>query len=132
MSCNSSDDLEGIIVANDSLDSFVATNQIEIDNVIACACVSVNENGIIAYFYPRTGASDIRYYETENTRVNKNNYTNYTKVDLQSEDLFNGYLKTFRRITSEEKWVIISFMEDGTLHLSNPIRLKHRTQNTVF
>lgn len=131
-SCTSSDDPGNIVITNDSLDSLVAANQIVIDNIIACASASENENEIIAYFYPRTGASDIRYYETENATVDKNNYANYTKVDLQSEDLFNGYLKKFRRNTSEEKWVIISFLEDGILQLSNPIRLKHRSQNTIF
>ena len=38
----------------------------------------------------------------------------------------------FRRITEEEKWVILSFFENDTLHLSNPIRLKHKTLPTEY
>jgi hypothetical protein len=132
ISCSSSDDQGSINPANDSLSSLVAVNQTEVDNIIACASSSVNENEVIVYFYPRTGVTDIRYFETANVNANKNNYANYVRVDLQAVDIFNGYLKKFSRTTSEEKWVIISFMENGILHLSNPIRLKHRTQNTDF
>lgn len=116
----------------DTLAALVAQNTIEIDNVIACASGSVNPNEVIAYVYPRPGATDLRYFETENATVDKNNYENYIQIDLPEGDFFNGYLKTFTRQTSEEKWVIISFRESGILHLSNPIRLKHQSQNTDF
>ena len=132
MSCNS--DNETIAVQDDdgSLATLVAQNTIEIDNVIACASGSENPNEIIAYVYPRPGASDIRYFETETVTVDKNDYQNYTQVLLPEGDFFNGYLKTFTQQTPVEKWVIISFRESGILHLSNPIRLKHQTQNTHF
>jgi len=117
---------------SDTLATLVAQNTIEIDNVIACASGSVNPNEVIAYVYPRPGATDLRYFETENITVDKNNYENYIQIVLPEGDFFNGYLKTFTRQTSEEKWVIISFRESGILHLSNPIRLKHQTQNTNF
>ncbi len=118
--------------SSDTLATLVAQNTIEIDNVIACASGSVNPNEVIAYVYPRPGATDLRYFETENITVDKNNYENYIQIVLPEGDFFNGYLKTFTRQTSEEKWVIISFRESGILHLSNPIRLKHQTQNTNF
>ena len=118
--------------ANDTLATLVAQNTIEIDNVIACASGSINPNEIVAYVYPRPGATDIRYFETETVDVDKNDYENYRQIDLEEGDFFNGYLKTFTRQTSVEKWVIISFRESGILHLSNPIRLKHQTQNTLF
>ncbi|SNR94530.1 hypothetical protein [Dokdonia pacifica] len=132
MSCNS--DNETIAGQDDdgSLATLVAQNTIEIDNVIACASGSENPNEIIAYVYPRPGASDIRYFETETVTVDKNDYQNYTQVLLPEGDFFNGYLKTFTQQTAVEKWVIISFRESGILHLSNPIRLKHQTQNTHF
>jgi hypothetical protein len=132
ISCASSDDPGSINPIDDSLVNLVAVNQVEIDNIIACASSSENANEAIVYFYPRTGATDIRYYETDNATLDKNNYSNYEKVDLQTMDVFNGYLKKISRITSEEKWVIISYMENEVLHLSNPIRLKHLSQETVF
>lgn len=126
----SSDD--AVSEQNDTLATFVAQHTIEIDNVIACASGSINPNEIIAYVYPRPGATDLRYFETENANVDKNDYQNYVQVDLPEADFFNGYLKTFTRQTSEEKWVIISFRESEILHLSNPIRLRHQSQNTNF
>lgn len=130
VACSSDDVIRDQV--DDTLATLIAQNTVEIDNVIACASGSVNPNEIIAYVYPRPGATDIRYFETENVNVAKNEYQNYTEIDLPEEDFFNGYLKTFTRQTSEEKWVIISFRESGIVHLSNPIRLKHQSQNTHF
>lgn len=130
VACNSDDVIRDQI--DDTLATLVAQNTVEIDNVIACASGSVDPNEVIVYVYPRSGATDIRYFETENANVNKDEYQNYTEIDLPEEDFFNGYLKTFTRQTSEEKWVIISFRESGIVHLSNPIRLKHQSQNTLF
>ncbi len=126
-------DNENTVRLDTSLASLVNANTIEIDNVIACASGSENdENTIIAYVYPRPGSTDIRYYETSSVEDDKNNYQNYTQIDLVAEDFFNGYLKKIERTTSEEKWVIITFFENDKLHLSNPIRLKHRTKPTEF
>lgn len=128
--CKSDDDASEPAIT--TLADLIALNEIEIDNVIACASGSEKENEIIAYFYPRPGATALRYFETSNAEVDKNEYANYTFVDLPVEDLFNGYLKKITIQSAVEKWVIISFRESGKIHLSNPIRLKHKTQNTLF
>jgi len=124
---------EGVSEEDTSLASLVSLNEIEIDNVIACASGSkTNENDIIAYVYPRPGVTDIRYYETSSVDEDKNEYENYTRIDVELMDFFNGYLKKMTRTTTDEKWVIITFFEDGKLQLSNPIRLKHKTKPTEF
>jgi len=124
---------ENTIALDTSLAVLVQANEIEIDNVIACASGSeTDQNTIIAYLYPRPGASDIRYYETSQIDVNKNAYENYQRIDITPSNIFNGYLQKFTRTITQEKWVIITFFEDGKLHLSNPIRLKHRTKPTEF
>lgn len=124
---------ENTIALDTSLAMVVQSNEIEIDNVIACASGSeIDQNTIIAYLYPRPGATDIRYYETSGIDVDKNAYENYKRIAIEPSDIFNGYLKKFNRTTTQEKWVIITFFEDEKLHLSNPIRLKHRTKPTEF
>lgn len=122
------DDVDLVVTLAD----VIAQDEVEIDNVIACASGSENPNEIVAYLYPRPGATDLRYFETLDATVDKNDFTGYTQIDLPTEDIFNGFLKKFVRQTAEEKWVIISFRESGVLHISNPIRLKHQTQNTLF
>lgn len=128
----SQDDRDDNIITIGTLADLVAINNVQIDNVIACASGTENENEFIAYVYPRPGVSDLRYFETFDATADKNDYTQYVALDLETEDLFNGYLKKFTRTSPEEKWVIISFKEEGELHLSNPIRIKHQTQNTLF
>lgn len=131
LSCDTN--VEENMQSNDSLASLVAVHTIEMDNVIACASGLKNEkNTIIAYVYPRAGATDIRYYETLSIHEDKNDYQKYRLVDIEPIDFFNGYLKKFTHTITEEKWVIITFFEDEKLHLSNPIRLKHQTKPTEF
>lgn len=119
--------------AENTLADLTAKHSFKIDNVIACASSSdVDKNTVYAYFYPRPGATDFRYYETTSIEEDKNNYTNYQKITLTPSDLFNGYLKKFSRTILQEKWVIITFFENDSLHLSNPIRLKHKSKPTQF
>lgn len=132
MSCTASDEPGDVIKESQTLATLVAQSAFEVDNVIACASGSTNPNEIIAYVYPRGNATALKYFETKDTSVDKNDYAAYSEVLLQEEDIFNGYLKTFTRETEIERWVIISFRESGKLHLSNPIRLKHQSQNTDF
>lgn len=130
-SCGTDEDATTVPGIN-TLADLVAINDIEIDNVIACASGSEVESEIVAYVFPRPGATELRYFETENATVDKNDYTKYTLINIDPEDLFNGFLMKFTRQTQQEKWVIISFRESGITHLSNPIRLKHQTENTLF
>lgn len=124
---------ENTIVLNTSLATLINSNDIEVDNVIACASGSgSDEDSIVAYVYPSPEATDIRYYETDNINVDKNDYSKYQRIPIKSTNLFNGYLRKFTRNTSKEKWVIITFFEEGKLHLSNPIRLQHKTKPTEF
>lgn len=100
--------------------------------VIACASGSENPNSIIAYTYLRPEASDLRFFETENATVNELDYEKYQEVEVTTQDFFNGYLQAIEHEIEQEKWIVITFMEGDTLQLSNPIRLKHKTGNTLF
>lgn len=113
---------------NDSLSS----KRIVRDNVIACAASNENDDLISLFFYPRTGVTNIQYYETENSKVDKNDFNNYLPVVFPITDVFNGFLKKFEISSDNEKWAIVSFDEGGQTHLSNPIRLKHRTKRTEY
>lgn len=119
-------DLEG------TLQESLASKKVVIDNVIACAANNENDDLISVFFYPRPGVSNIRYYETLNATIDKNDFANYTQVEFPLLDVFNGFLKKFEISSDTEKWVIIAFDELGQTHLSNPIRLKHQTKPTEY
>jgi len=137
LGCSTSETTDDIIISETAnsvllLSEYVAGEVVMIDNVIACASGSANPNEIIAYVYPRPEATDIRFFETTTVDDDKNDYSQYSQINVPEEDFFNGYLKSFTRQVDDEKWIILSFRESGQIHLSNPIRLKHLTQNTVF
>lgn len=129
-SCTTDDTVVEPVI--NTLADLVAINDIEIDNVIACASGSAIDNEFITYVFPRAGSSELRYFETEDATVDKNDYSNYAPIEIEPQGLFNEFLMTFTRQIEVEKWVIISFRESGIIHLSNPIRLKHQTQNTIL
>lgn len=113
-----------------SLDSFLKDEAVVKDNVIACAANSAEVGSVDVFFYPRVGAEDFRLFETNGANADKNDFLNYTEHVFPIHDVFNGYLKRFQVVAEQEKWVIIAFREDGKIHISNPIRLKHLNKPT--
>lgn len=124
----STDQLEG----EGTLDAFTEDFEIVLDNVIACAASNENDNLISVFLYPREGATNIQYFETETIDVDKNDFKSYRPRAHELLDVFNGYLKKYEVSAVNEKWVIIAFDEAGKRHLSNPIRLKQKTKPTEY
>lgn len=120
------------VVDEDALVSFLDGKELVLDNVIACAASNLDDNKVSVFFYPRTGASNIRYYETLDTLVDKNDFENYKTFNYPLVDLFNGYLKKFEVDGLTEKWVIVTYDEGGKTHLSNPIHLKQNSKPTEY
>lgn len=125
-SCSNSDD--EII----NLATYLNDNTFEIGAVIACAASDENTNDVLTFYYPESGATDIRYYETENTLVDENEFSNYRRKYLQNDPFFNGYLGKFTQSSSTEKWIIITFKLNNEIKVSNPIRSKQTTKPTVW
>ena len=114
------------------LENSLASKEVVLDNVIACAALNQNDDNISVFFYPRPGVTNIQYFETQNTDVDKNDFENYSVVIKPLVNVFNGYLRKFEVSAFEEKWAIIAFDENGKTHLSNPIRLKQFAKPTEY
>ncbi|TMM59458.1 hypothetical protein FEE95_08540 [Maribacter algarum] len=128
LSCST--DAENILAP--TLDSSIASKEVVVDNVIACAASNADDDLISVFFYPRPSTTNFKYYETEDVSVDKNDFENYIPVEFPIRDVFNGFLKKFEVSTINEKWVIVAFDEGGKTHLSNPIRLKQNTKPTEY
>lgn len=116
----------------DSLSTILGLREIVLDNVISCAASNKDDKLVSVFLYPRVGATNIQYFETSNDLVDKNDFDNYTLYKYPLTDVFNGYLKKFEVESLNEKWVIVSFDEDGKTHLSNPIHLKQQSKPTAY
>lgn len=128
LSCTNTDTNDATI----TLKSYLDTTIFETGAVIACAA-SDNENGnILTFYYPKEGALNTRYYETKSVDVNHNDFSNYTEVFLESEPIFNGYLRHFSQESLVEKWIIVTFELDGEIKVSNPIRSKQISKPTLW
>ena len=84
------------------------------------------------YAAPGEGATDIRYYEADSLNVDQLDFSNYRRQNLTATNVYEGELKRFSRSGSEENWCIVTYMLDGDLHKSNPIRLKNATNPTSW
>ncbi|MFS4494345.1 hypothetical protein [Maribacter sp. 2308TA10-17] len=128
LSCST--DAENILAP--TLDSTLSSKQIILDNVIACAASNADDDLISVFFYPRPNTTNFRYFETQDENVDKNDFENYVPVEFPIRDVFNGFLKKFEVSSTNEKWVIVAFDEDGKTNLSNPIRLKQNKRPTQY
>ncbi|MEW4923766.1 hypothetical protein [Algibacter sp. 2305UL17-15] len=115
-----------------TLDSYTSNKTIEKGGVIACAASDKDTGEILTFYYPEEGATNIRFYETENAQVNHEEYSNYKQMFPKSDPFFNGYLGKFTQSSTHEKWIIVTFELDGEIKISNPIRSKHISKPTVW
>ena len=117
---------------SENLASYIQGRSIEMGAVIACAASDENNNDILTFYYPEAEASNVRFYETDNATVNNADFSNYSRVFLNSDPFFNGYLGKFTQTASNEKWIVITFELDGDIKISNPIRTKQISKPTVW
>ena len=103
------------------------------ENTIAFAASSKSsQNLVYVYYYPLVGASDYRYFETENALVDKNDFSNYRRRNLSDEALYGGKLRRYSRSNAAERWCIISYIIDDKLYKSEPIRIKNTSKPTEW
>lgn len=100
--------------------------------VIACSASDVISGDVLTFFYPNAGATNFRLFETNSVKDNPNVFSNYKRVNLESEPFFNGYLQKFTQKATSEKWIIVTFQLDNEIKVSNPIRSKQLTKPTVW
>lgn len=130
ISCSEDDS----IATPKNLQEYITINENKIlDEVIACAA-SKNETIDVSYifYYPISGATNIQYFETETSDVNKDDFDLYLPVNLEKEDVFNGYLQRFIRNDATESWCIVTYETNGKVHVSNPIKLKNASKPTAW
>ena len=106
-------------------------NYNEADEVIACAGNNRDSDSVNIFFYPEAEAKDFRYFEAP-LGINENDYINYKQHSTDPKLLLNRYLKAFKRDGATEAWGIVTFMLNGKLHASNPIRLKQLHKKTEY
>jgi len=132
----SSDEAGQEILENDdpiTLASLLVGREVVIDNVIACAASDENSDTVSVYVYPRPNVTNIRVFGTTTVDVDKNDFSNYTEiVSPPLSDFLNGYLLRYEIAPTAEKWVVVTFDEDGQTHVANPVRLKQLTAPTEY
>ena len=139
ISCNKQKDRAPLV--EDNLATYIADNPNPLvrDSLIACAFggqeqFSVNEElPISILFYPEGNATNFLYFETATIEVDPDDLDNYKLTELTSKPIFNGYLHKFERSAIDRNiWSRVTFIKDGNLHISNPIRLKYNDKPTEY
>ncbi|TGV04125.1 hypothetical protein [Flavivirga rizhaonensis] len=128
VSCSNDDDE---IIS--TLSAYIEGTTIETGAVIACAASDEISDDILTFYYPEPGATNVRFYQTNNANVDNSNFSNYSRVLLNSDPFFNGYLGKFTQAAaSTERWIVVTFELEGEIKISNPIRTKQISKPTVW
>ncbi|WP_435415433.1 hypothetical protein [Polaribacter aestuariivivens] len=124
----------GDVVVPRNLQQYIDENSNrEIDNLIACAAnAEANTSLNYIFYYPVEGATDIRYYEMEDANADQTNFSNYRRSSLTQEAVFGGKLERFSRPSSLETWCLVTYLTEGKLHISDPIKLKNTSKPTEY
>ncbi|WP_298520794.1 hypothetical protein [uncultured Kordia sp.] len=134
VSCQSDDTLAAINIQNTTkLSDMIANRTIETGAVIACAASDVNDDAVVhVFYYLEEGATNVRFFETNTTNVDKDDYTSYNELAINSTALFDGFIYQFTRPFAQDQWVIVTFELNGEVKISNPIRTKNNSKPTVW
>jgi hypothetical protein len=122
-----------IVESTVKLSDLIENRVIETGAVIACAASDATNSDVVnVYYYLEEGATNIQLFETNTINVDKDDYTSYNELDINSTALFEGFIYQFTITFAQEKWVIVTFELDGEVKISNPIRTKNITKPTVW
>jgi hypothetical protein len=107
--------------------------------LIACAAggeVGFMEDAqypISVFFYPITGASDFRYFESADENIDIWDYSKFHERKLADEPVFNGYLRRFKHPSiSKRIWGIVTYKVGNTLHICRAMNIKYADLPTEF
>ena len=112
--------------------------EISSDYIIACAAgmpdgfMGDAKHPVSMFFYPVSGASNYRYYETTSDNLNKWDYSLYTEISKSSLPVFNGYLRRFPLPNNRNRWGIVTYEVDGKLRVCDPVHIKVSFKPTVW
>lgn len=105
--------------------------------LIACAASELPTNIDFRnsmFFYPEEGTFEYKYFESTALDIIPEDFSKYELTDLtETLPVFNGYLRRFpHQGVNEERWAIITYKSDGSLHICDPIRIKEHSKPTIY
>lgn len=117
-----------------NLEEYVADNSDKtLDSLTAFASsANGNKEQTYIFFNSITGAFNYRYYETENTTVDKTDFSNYKRRSLPESTVFGSKLRRFTHESSDEVWCLVTYITEGKLHISEPIKTKNNSRQTQY
>jgi len=85
------------------------------------------------YYYPLVGASEFRYYETNNVDVDETDFSNYRRKNLSDAAVYGGKLRRYLREDDDtEAWSIVTYVIGDVLYKSEPVKIKTQTSPTEW
>ena len=126
-SCSNSDDEQLA-----TLNSYIFNRTAEQGGVIACAASDADSGDLLIFYYPESGAKNIKFFQTSSLEDDGADYSYYLEAQPPHSPFFNGYLGKFTQVSANEKWVIITLELDGEIKISNPILTKQLAKPTVW
>jgi len=130
LSCSEDTD----ITVSRNLQEYINKNLNVVEKAVFAFAANAEANTSLTsiFYYPEPGASDIRYYELTDSSLDESSFLNYRRQSLDNEEVFGGKLERFSRPGSSESWCLVTYMKEGVLRISEPIKLNNTSKTTVY
>ena len=109
------------------------------EDIIACAAGGQEQFAtndlfpVSILFYPMYGATDIRYFETSQPTDHHDDFENYIEQKLQVVPILGGHvMRILHPAVPHEVLGRVTFETEGTLHVSEGIRIKLTTKPSQY
>lgn len=80
---------------------------------------------VYIHFLHEGGASNYRFFETEDIDVDPMDYSAYKEVKgAPTEGIFNGFMQVLKLKESHDRWGILTYSLGDSLRLSSPVEIK--------
>jgi hypothetical protein len=130
--CSCSEDTDITVLRN--LQEYIDEISNVEEKVIFAYAANATSNTSLAHvvYYPEEGASEIRYYELTAATLDKTIFANYRRQSLVSTDVYRGKLQRFSRAGSLESWCLVTYVIQGVLRISEPIKVNNTSKYTAY
>jgi hypothetical protein len=115
-----------------SLAGKIENQQISNEKITAIGFSSFDAGVTFLFYHIADGAVDIELFKTQNTEVDRTNYNNYREFAMETRTLFGNFEQGNEDTRDEEYFAIVKYTVNNEVRLSNPIKMSHTSQTSVW
>ncbi|PTX59226.1 hypothetical protein C8N46_11062 [Kordia periserrulae] len=115
-----------------SLEVRLTNQQISNEKITAIGFSNFSTSNTFLFYHVADGATNIEFFKTENTEVDRTNYSNYREFTMETNSVFGNFEQGREDTRDEEYYAIVKYMVNNEVRLSNPIKVTPISQPNTW